>query len=89
MIASPLEESGYRIIYIAKRGIDSYRVLLFILLLSLCFLTGCSEYTLRVGFGSYVWLAYTKLTGHAVAWWIRHCATNRKIADSIPDEVNF
>jgi hypothetical protein len=27
--------------------------------------------------------------GHVVAWWLRHCATNRKVAGSIPDEVNF
>jgi hypothetical protein len=27
--------------------------------------------------------------GHAVAWWLRHYATNRKVAGSIPDEVNF
>jgi hypothetical protein len=24
-----------------------------------------------------------------VAWWLRHCATNRKVASSIPEEVNF
>jgi hypothetical protein len=23
--------------------------------------------------------------GHAVAQWLRHCATNRKVAGSIPD----
>jgi hypothetical protein len=26
-------------------------------------------------------------TGHAVAQWLRHCATNRKVAGSIPDGV--
>ena len=26
-------------------------------------------------------------TGHAVAQWLRCCATNRKVADSIPDGV--
>jgi hypothetical protein len=25
--------------------------------------------------------------GHAVAQWLRHCATNRKVAGSIPDGV--
>jgi hypothetical protein len=25
--------------------------------------------------------------GHAVAEWLRHCATNRKVAGSIPDGV--
>jgi hypothetical protein len=25
---------------------------------------------------------------HAVAQWLRHCATNRKVAGSIPDGVN-
>jgi hypothetical protein len=25
--------------------------------------------------------------GHTVAWWLRHCATNRKVAGSIPDGV--
>jgi hypothetical protein len=24
-----------------------------------------------------------------IAWWLRHYATNRKVAGSIPDEVNF
>jgi hypothetical protein len=27
--------------------------------------------------------------GHAVAWWLRYYATNRKVAGSRPDEVNF
>jgi hypothetical protein len=27
--------------------------------------------------------------GHAVAYWLRHYTTNRKVAGSIPDEVNF
>jgi hypothetical protein len=27
--------------------------------------------------------------GHAVVQWLRHYATNRKVAGSIPDEVNF
>jgi hypothetical protein len=26
-------------------------------------------------------------SGHAVAQWLRHCATNRKVAGSIPDGV--
>jgi hypothetical protein len=25
--------------------------------------------------------------GHAVAQWLRHCATNRKVAGSIPDGI--
>jgi hypothetical protein len=25
--------------------------------------------------------------GHAVVQWLRHCATNRKVAGSIPDGV--
>jgi hypothetical protein len=28
-----------------------------------------------------------KQRGHAVAQWLRHCATNRKVAGSIPDGV--
>jgi hypothetical protein len=27
--------------------------------------------------------------GHVVAWWLRHYATNRKVAGLIPNEVNF
>jgi hypothetical protein len=27
--------------------------------------------------------------GHAVACWLRHYATNRKVAGSMSDEVNF
>jgi hypothetical protein len=27
--------------------------------------------------------------GHAVAWWLRHYVTNRKVAGSISDEVIF
>jgi hypothetical protein len=30
---------------------------------------------------------YSKVGGHAVAQWLRHCATNRKVAGSIPDGV--
>jgi hypothetical protein len=30
---------------------------------------------------------YLLLPGHAVAQWLRHCATNRKVAGSIPDDV--
>jgi hypothetical protein len=32
---------------------------------------------------------YILTGGHAVAQWLRHYATNRKVAGSIPDEVNF
>jgi hypothetical protein len=28
-----------------------------------------------------------RYTGHAVAQWLRHCATNRKVMGSIPDGV--
>jgi hypothetical protein len=28
-----------------------------------------------------------KQRGHAVEQWLRHCATNRKVAESIPDGV--
>jgi hypothetical protein len=31
---------------------------------------------------------YTRM-GHAVAQWLRHCATSRQVAGSIPDEVMF
>jgi hypothetical protein len=31
----------------------------------------------------------TCMWGHAVAWWLSHYATNRKVAGSIPDEMNF
>jgi hypothetical protein len=30
---------------------------------------------------------YPENMGHAVAQWLRHCATNRKVAGSIPDGV--
>jgi hypothetical protein len=29
------------------------------------------------------------LVGHFVAQWLRHCATNRKVSGSRPDEVNY
>jgi hypothetical protein len=29
--------------------------------------------------------AHPTLRGHAVAQWLRHCATNRKLTDAIPD----
>jgi hypothetical protein len=32
-------------------------------------------------------LSLLKLTGTAVAQWLRHCATNRKVFGSIPDGV--
>jgi hypothetical protein len=34
-------------------------------------------------------LIYADTTGQAVALWLRHYATNRKVAGSIPDEVIF
>jgi hypothetical protein len=30
---------------------------------------------------------YSYVMGHAVAQWLRHCATNLKVARSIPDGV--
>jgi hypothetical protein len=30
---------------------------------------------------------YFTLRGHALAQWLRHCATNRKVAGSIPNGV--
>jgi hypothetical protein len=33
------------------------------------------------------WVLYMKTCGHAVVEWLRHCATNRKVAGSIPDDV--
>jgi hypothetical protein len=30
---------------------------------------------------------FTIMWGHAVAQWLRHCATNRKVAGLIPDSV--
>jgi hypothetical protein len=30
----------------------------------------------------------TFMIGHMVTYWIRHYATSRKVADSVPDEVN-
>jgi hypothetical protein len=36
-----------------------------------------------VGIATSYWLS----GGHAVAQWLRHCATNRKITGSIPDGV--
>jgi hypothetical protein len=36
-----------------------------------------------------VMLAYSILEGHAVALWLRHYATSRKVAGARPDEVNF
>jgi hypothetical protein len=36
-----------------------------------------------MGFNS----AFKMLTGHTVAQWLGHCATNRKVAESIPDGV--
>jgi hypothetical protein len=38
---------------------------------------------------SYICGAPCKAMGYAVAQWLRHCATNRKIAGSIPDGVRI
>jgi hypothetical protein len=32
---------------------------------------------------------YMFITGHVVVQWLRHCATNRKVAGSIPDGVRI
>jgi hypothetical protein len=34
-----------------------------------------------------IWEGYLTLPGTAVAQWLRYCATNRKVAGSIPDGV--
>jgi hypothetical protein len=31
-----------------------------------------------------IWLSISGHSGHAVAQWLRHCTTNRKVAGSIP-----
>jgi hypothetical protein len=36
---------------------------------------------------SYIMICYTVTMGHAMTQWLRHCATNRKVAGSIPDGV--
>jgi hypothetical protein len=36
----------------------------------------------------YHFVSRLKIVGHAVALWLRHYATSRKAAGSIPDEVN-
>jgi hypothetical protein len=35
----------------------------------------------------YIRITYAYRAGHAVAQWLRHCTTNRKVAGSIPDGV--
>jgi hypothetical protein len=41
-----------------------------------------------VNLGAYqFFLAYLYTVGHAVTQWLRHCDTNRKVADSIVDGV--
>jgi hypothetical protein len=35
------------------------------------------------------WMKYGGNGGHAVAQWLRHCATNWKAAGSIPDGINW
>jgi hypothetical protein len=39
--------------------------------------------------GTLMNMVTVKSWGHAVAYWLRHYATNRKVASSIPDEVIF
>jgi hypothetical protein len=38
-------------------------------------------------FSTYFGLFSFQHQGHAVAQWLRQCATNRKVAESIPDGV--
>jgi hypothetical protein len=35
------------------------------------------------------YVIHSLITRAHVAWWLRHYATNRKVAGSIPDEVIF
>jgi hypothetical protein len=42
---------------------------------------GCFVYQLHISAN------YISEAGHAVAPWLRHCTTNRKVAGSIPDGV--
>jgi hypothetical protein len=44
----------------------------------------CSKYTKAIW--SFL-ICYVEVWGHAVAQWLRHCATNRKVVGSIPDGV--
>jgi hypothetical protein len=49
-----------------------------------------SLYMCRVDFLFQLYFYFTSLClGHAVAYWLRNCATNQKVMSSIPDEVNF
>jgi hypothetical protein len=32
-------------------------------------------------------IKYNIVVGHVVAQWLRHCATNQKVVESIPDDV--
>jgi hypothetical protein len=32
-------------------------------------------------------LPYSPEKGYTIAWWLRDCATNRKVAGSVPDGV--
>jgi hypothetical protein len=44
---------------------------------------GMSEALLLVTF----WMQQTASGSHAMAQWLRHCVTNRKVAGSIPDGI--
>jgi hypothetical protein len=49
--------------------------------------TSFSHTRVRTHSSSVIILLYFGLKGQAVAQWLRHCATNRKVAESIPDSV--
>jgi hypothetical protein len=47
----------------------------------------CSSLKVRDQNKHRISICYLYTWGHAVAQWLRHCATNRKVAGSIPDGV--
>jgi hypothetical protein len=69
--------------------------LLFILLLCIAninciFWHNWPSSSVQVGFRRQLLMwALLSSRGHMVAEWLRHYATNHKVAGSIPDEVNF
>jgi hypothetical protein len=51
--------------------------------------TICGQTSTYCAFRSYLPQGYLFRAGHAVVWWLRHCATNRKVVSSIHGEVIF
>jgi hypothetical protein len=47
---------------------------------------GCQPYE-QAAFTPRKYSWYSFILGHAVPQWLRYCATNRKVAGSIPDGV--